>query len=92
MEEVFSVYDFIRTRCQEGTSVCDLPLMARFLSGAEKKSIHAFKLSRILDMLNEAQEIHLERFSDTRVWLSLRDAFSEGKLKETATYRALLST
>ena len=91
MEEVFAVYDFIKTRCQEGTSVCDLSLMARFLSGVEKKSIHAFKLSRILDMLNEAGQIHLERFSDTRVWFTLREGFSEGKLKETATYRALLS-
>ncbi len=88
-DEMKMVYQYIQTMFGEQMNMCDLPLLARLLTGHYRRAIHAFKLSRILDMLCEAGTIQLTHVSDERVWFTLLSDLVEGKLKETNTYATL---
>lgn len=88
-DEVKMVYQYLRTMCDEQMNMCDLPLLARLLTGHYRRAIHAFKLSRILDILNETGTIQMTRVNDERIWFTLLSDLQEGKLKETNTYKVL---
>lgn len=88
-DEIKMVYQYIQTMFGGEMNMCDLPLLARLLTGHYRRAIHAFKLSRILDMLSEAGTISMTRVSDERIWFTLLSDLVEGKLKETNTYATL---
>lgn len=46
----FKVYQFLRTKCADGMTMCDLKLLARYVSAAYAISLNGFALARILDV------------------------------------------
>lgn len=90
-DEIKMVIQYLQANCGREMNMVDLPLLARLLTGHYRRAIHAFKLSRILDMFQEAGLIQMARVSDERIWFTLLSDLSEGKLDGTNTYRALYS-
>lgn len=90
-DEIKMVSQYLKANCGTEMNMVDLPLLARLLTGHYRRAIHAFKLSRILDMFQEAGLIQMARVSDERIWFTLLSDLSEGKLDGTNTYRALYS-
>jgi single-stranded-DNA-specific exonuclease len=88
-EEIKVVYQFIRTRCGEGTNVCDLPLLARWISGNYRIEFHAFALARILDIFQEAGLLSVSSSDGMRVSFALLFVEGKVKLENTNTYRMI---
>ena len=59
------------------------------MTGRFKKPLHAFKISRALDIFCEAGLIEMQRISDDRVCFSLLYVRDKVKLEDTETYQIL---
>ena len=71
------------------TNIVDLNLLARLLTGKFRKPLHAFKISRALDIFSEAGLIELMRINDERVCFTLLSVQERVKLENTKTFQVL---
>ena len=84
-------YQFLRTRCADEITLCDLGLMARFVSANYGISLHGFALGRILDVFVEAGLIRLYSRRGQRVCFTLLFVDGKVKLENTPTYQRLFA-
>ena len=75
----------------EEMSIVDLNLLARLLTGKFRKPLHAFKISRALDIFSEAGLIELMRINDERVCFTLLSVQERVKLENTKTFQVLFA-
>ncbi len=73
------------------TNIVDLNLLARLLTGKFRKPLHAFKISRALDIFSEAGLIELMRINDERVCFTLLSVQERVKLENTKTFQVLFA-
>lgn len=73
------------------TNIVDLNLLARLLTGKFRKPLHAFKISRALDIFSEAGLIDLMRINDERVCFTLLSVQERVKLENTKTFQVLFA-
>ena len=71
------------------TNIVDLNLLSRLLTGKFRKPLHAFKISRALDIFSEAGLIELMRINDERVCFTLLSVQERVKLENTKTFQVL---
>ena len=71
------------------TNIVNLNLLARLLTGKFRKPLHAFKISRALDIFSEAGLIDLMRINDERVCFTLLSVQERVKLENTKTFQVL---
>ena len=90
-EEMTILYRFLQENCK-GSNMCDLTLLARMVTGKYRKPLHAFKISRILDIFREAGLLEMVRLSDERICFSLLSVKDKVKLEDTKTFRVLYRT
>lgn len=85
------VYQFLRTRCANEVTMCDLGLLARFVSASYKISLHAFALARILDVFSESGLIRFYSRKGGRVCFTLLFLDGKVKLENTPTFQRLFA-
>jgi single-stranded-DNA-specific exonuclease len=85
------VYQFLRTKCADGMTMCDLKLLARYVSAAYAISLNGFALARILDVFEEAGLLRFYSKKEGRVCFSLLFVDGKVKLENTSTFRKLFS-
>lgn len=90
-EDFKKVYQFLRTKCADGMTICDLKLMARYISAAYAISLNGFALARILDVFEEAGLLRFYSKKEGRVCFSLLFVDGKVKLENTSTFRKLFS-
>jgi len=88
-EDFKKVYQFLRTRCADEITLCDLGLMARFVSVNYGISLHGFALGRVLDVFSEAGLIRFYTRRGQRVCFTLLFVDGKVKLENTPTYQRL---
>lgn len=88
-DEIKTVYQFIKTHCGEGLSICDLPLLAGCIKGNYGMTINAFALARILDIFSEAGLISIISREGVRICFCLLFVQGKVKLENTNTFRSL---
>ena len=88
-EEMGLLYRFLEANCKEATNIIDLSYLARLVTGRFKKPLHAFKISRALDIFTEAGLLEMLRIGDARVCFTLLSVKDKVKLEDTKTYQAL---
>ena len=72
-------------------NMVDLNLLARLLTGKYRKPLHAFKISRALDIFSEAGLIDATRINDERICFSLLSVQERVKLENTKTFQVLFA-
>jgi len=85
------VYQFLRTRCADEITLCDLGLMARFVSANYGIVLHGFALARVLDVFAEAGLVQLYSRRGQRVCFTLLFVDGKVKLENTPTYQKLFA-
>ncbi|MBO4474480.1 MAG: single-stranded-DNA-specific exonuclease RecJ [Clostridiales bacterium] len=87
--EMGILYQFLRDNCSEATNIVDLSYLARLVTGRYKKPLHAFKISRAMDIFCEAGLVQMQRINDDRCCFSLISVKDKVKLEDTETYQIL---
>jgi len=90
-EDFKKVYQFLRTRCADEITLCDLGLMARFVSVNYGITLHGFALARVLDVFAEAGLLRLYSRRGQRVCFTLLFVGGKVKLENTLTYQRLFA-
>lgn len=85
------VYQFLRTRCAAEISLCDLSLLARYVSVSYGMPFHGFALARILDVFEESGLIRVFSRKGQRVCFSLMFVDGKVKLENTPTFQRLFA-
>ena len=88
-QEMGIFYRFLKANCEEATNIVDLSYLARLVTGRFKKPLHAFKISRMLDVFEEAGLVEMLRMNDDRVCFSLISVKDKVKLEDTETFQVL---
>ncbi len=88
-EEMTVLYRFLADNAKETTNLCDLSLLSRLIAGRCKKQIHPFKISRAMDIFQEAGLLDLIRINDERICFRLLSVQGKVKLQETKTFQVL---
>lgn len=90
-EDFKKIYQFLRTRCTDGMTLCDLRLMSLFVSANYAISLHGFALGRVLDVFAEAGLIRIYSRRGQRVCFTLLFVEGKVKLENTPTYLRLFA-
>jgi len=90
-EDFKKVYQFLRTRCADEITLCDLGLMARFVSANYGIELHGFALARVLDVFAEAGLVRVYSRRGQRVCFTLLFVDGKVKLENTPTYQKLFA-
>ena len=90
-EDFKKVYQFLRMRCAQEITLCDLGLMARFVSESYEIALHGFALGRVLDVFSEAGLIRFHSRKGQRICFTLLFVDGKVKLENTPTYQRLFA-
>jgi len=90
-ENIKIVYQFLRTRCAEEITLCDIGLLARFVSANYGISLHGFALARILDIFEESGLLCFHSRKGQRVCFTLIFVDGKVKLENTQTFQRLFT-
>ena len=92
-EEMGIIYRYFQQAgaASDAANMVDLNLLARLLTGKYRKPLHAFKISRALDIFSEAGLIDATRINDERICFSLLSVQERVKLENTKTFQVLFA-
>ena len=92
-EEMGIIYRYFQQTgaASDAANMVDLNLLARLLTGKYRKPLHAFKISRALDIFSEAGLIDATRINDERICFSLLSVQERVKLENTKTFQVLFA-
>ena len=93
-EEMGIIYRYFQQAgaASDAANMVDLNLLARLLTGKYRKPLHAFKISRALDIFSEAGLIDATRINDERICFSLLSVQERVKLENTKTFQVLFAS
>ncbi len=89
--EFTSVYQYIKANFSQDPLLCDLTLLARKISRSYQLNLNWFRLSRILEVFDEAALIHQQILGTERRHITVLPVEGKTSLCNFASYRYLLN-